>query len=227
MWILAAFLFATIKEQPGATAGGGNALSVALGQLRLIVDDAPFRRFVLARALLLSVALAPPFYVLLAQQQSESGLMGLGALIVANGLATSLSAPFWGYMGDRSCRAVMAIAAAGAGLLGLFTFTALSFEWGPATSELGLAVIFLVLNVMHGGVRLGRKIYLVDMASGDNRAAYVAVSNTLIGGLMLAGGLIGLIGDWLGASATLLVLGLLSLIAAAYSLKLPDVSDPS
>ncbi len=227
MWILAAFLFATIEEQPGATEGGGNALSVALKQLRLIVDDAPFRRFVLARALLLSVALAPPFYVLLAQQQAESGLLGLGALIVANGLATSVSAPFWGYMGDRSCRAVMAIAAAGAGLLGLFTFAAFTLEWGLATSDLGLAVIFLVLNVMHGGVRLGRKIYLVDMASGDNRAAYVAVSNTLIGLLMLAGGLIGLIGDWLGAAAIVLLLGLLALIAAAYSLKLPDVSEPS
>ncbi len=227
MWILAAFLFAAIKEQPGATEGGGNALSVALGQLRLIVDDAPFRRFVLARALLLSVALAPPFYVLLAQQQSESGLMGLGALIVANGLATSVSAPFWGYLGDRSCRAVMAIASFGAGLLGLFTFAAVTFEWGLATSELGLAAIFLVLNVMHGGVRLGRKIYLVDMASGHNRAAYVAVSNTLIGVLMLAGGLIGLIGDWLGAAATVLVLGLLSLIAAVYSRKLPEVSEPS
>jgi hypothetical protein len=227
MWILAAVLFATIKEQPGATEGGGNALSVAIRQLRLIVDDAPFRRFVLARALLLSVALAPPFYVLLAQQQAESGLLGLGALIVANGLATSVSALFGGYMGDRSCRAVMAVAAAGSGLLGLFTFAAASLEWGPATSELGLAVIFLVLNVMHGGVRLGRKIYLVDMASGDNRAAYVAVSNTLIGVLMLAGGLIGLIGDWLGAAATVLVLGLLALIAAAYSLKLPDVSESS
>lgn len=153
--------------------------------------------------------------------------MGLGALIVANGLATSVSAPFWGYMGDRSSRAVMAIAAAGAGLLGLVTFAAVSLEWGPVTSELGLAVIFLVLNVMHGGVRLGRKIYLVDMASGDNRAAYVAVSNTLIGALMLAGGLIGLIGDWLGAAATVLVLGLLALIAATYILKLPDVSEPS
>jgi len=65
------------------------------------------------------------------------------------------------------------------------------------------------------------------MASGENRAAYVAVSNTLIGVLMLAGGLIGLIGDWLGAAATVLILGLLSLIAAAYSLKLPDVSEPS
>jgi hypothetical protein len=65
------------------------------------------------------------------------------------------------------------------------------------------------------------------MASGENRAAYVAVSNTLVSVLMLAGGLIGLIGDWLGAAATVLILGLLSLIAAAYSLKLPNVSEPS
>jgi hypothetical protein len=89
LWILAALLFATIKEQPGATEGGGNALSVALEQLQLIVDDAPFRRYLLARALLLSVALASPFYVLRAQQYAGSGLMGLGALIIANGLATS------------------------------------------------------------------------------------------------------------------------------------------
>ena len=51
-----------------------------------------------------AVALAPPFYVLVAQQQAESGLLGLGALIIANGLASSISAPFWGYLGDRSSR---------------------------------------------------------------------------------------------------------------------------
>ena len=121
----------------------------------------------------------------------------------------------------------MAVAAFGAGLLGLFTFAAVNCEWGLATSELGLAAIFLVLNVMHGGVRLGRKIYLVDMASGDNRAAYVAVTNTLIGVSILVGGLIGLVGDWLGAAATVLVLGLLSTIAPAYSHKLLEVSEPS
>lgn len=41
---------------------------------------------------------------------------------------------------------------------------------------------------MRGGVRLGRKVYLVDMAGAGQRAAYVAVSNTLIGILMLIGG---------------------------------------
>jgi len=73
LWIVAALFFAAIREQPGATEGGGNALEVALQQLRLLVDDAPFRRFVLARTLLLAVALAPPFYVLIAQEQAASG----------------------------------------------------------------------------------------------------------------------------------------------------------
>jgi hypothetical protein len=226
LWILSALCFAVIREQPGATEGGGNALQVALRQLRLLIDDRPFQRFVLARSLLLAVALAPPFYVLIAQQQAQAGLLGLGALIVANGLATSVSAPLWGYLGDRSSRQVMALAAAGAGLLGVFTYTAVTLGWTWATGELGLAAIFLVLNVMHGGVRLGRKVYLVDMATGENRAAYVAVSNTVIGVLMLVGGLVGLIGDWLGAPATVLLLGLLSLLAAVFIRRLPEVSEP-
>ncbi len=227
LWVLAGLAFAAIREQPGATEGGGNALAVALRQLQLLADDIPFRRFVIARALLLAVALAPPFYVLVAQQQSKAGLLGLGALIIANGLAMSISAPFWGYMGDKSSRQVMVIAAAGTGLLGVFTFGAVKFEWTWVTSELGLAAIFLILNVMHGGVRLGRKVYLVDMASGENRAAYVAVSNTVIGVLMLVGGLVGLVGDWLGAAGTVLLLGLVSGLAAAYIRHLPDVSGPA
>ena len=116
---------------------------------------------------------------------------------------------------------------AGTGLLGVFTFGAVKLEWTWVTGELGLAAIFLVLNVMHGGVRLGRKVYLVDMASGENRAAYVAVSNTVIGVLMLVGGLVGLVGDWLGAAGTVLLLGLVSGLAAAYIRHLPDVSDPA
>ena len=226
LWIVAALAFAAIEEQPGATEGGGNAISVAVQQLGLLVRDRPFRRFVTIRGLLLAVALAPPFYVLVAQQNTDAGLAGLGALIIANGLASSISSPFWGYLGDRSSRSVMALAAGGAGTLALLTWAALILEWQWLTGELGFALIFLVLNVMHGGVRLGRKVYLVDMASAETRAAYVAVSNTTIGVLMLFGGLIGLVGDWLGAASILLLLGLLSLVAACGALRLPEVSEP-
>lgn len=225
LWVLALLIFSTIHEQPGATEGGGNALTVALAQLRLLREDPPFRRFVVARSLLLAVALAPPFYVLLAQQQAGGQLLGLGALIIANGLAASLSAPFWGYLGDRSSRSVMTLATAGAGLLGIATYTGVSLGWDWLGSEWGWAAVFLLLNVVHSGVRLGRKVYLVDMASSENRAAYVAVSNTVIGVLMLFGGLFGVLGDWLGVAETVLLFGLLSLSAAVFVRTLPEVSE--
>jgi hypothetical protein len=114
-------------------------------------------------------------------------------LIIANGLTACISAPFWGYLGNISTRLFIAGAAAGAGLLGLFTTAAATLDRHPATSQLGLALVFLVLNVMHSGVRLGRKLHLVDMAGGYNRAAYVAVSRALIGVLMLV-----LAGGWSG-----------------------------
>jgi len=226
LWLVAALAFASIKEHPGATEGGGNALSVAISHLRLLNDDHAFRRFVIARAMLLAIGLASPFYVLIAQQQGDSGLLGLGTLIIANGLATSLSAPFWGRFGDRSSRLVMALAAACAGVIGVFVFAAILSGWSWATGELGLATVFFLFSVMHGGVRLGRKVYLVDMANSENRAAYVAVSNTVIGLLMLAGGVAGLVSEAFGAPVTVLLLGFLSFVAAFYALSLPEVSEP-
>jgi hypothetical protein len=99
-------------------------------------------------------------------------------------------------------------------------------NWRWVTGELGLAMIYFLYSVMHGGVRLGRKVYLVDMADNENRAAYVAVSNTVIGVFMLVGGVIGLISDTYGAPATVLLLGLLSFVAALYTARLRDVSEP-
>jgi hypothetical protein len=226
LWILATLAFARIIEQPGATEGGGNALDVALQHLKLLKTDAGFREFVIARSLLLSVALAPPFYVLIAQARVDARLSDLGILIIANGVATSISAPFWGYMGDKSSRRVMSKASLGAGLLGVFTFIACQANWHWVINPYGLAVIVMLLTVMHGGVRLGRKVYLVDMATAGNRAAYVAVSNTVIGVLMLLAGLIGITGDLLGPEATLFILGLISILAALYIQRLPDVSEP-
>ena len=43
-----------------------------------------------------------------------------------------------------------------------------------------LAVTYFLLNVAHEGVRLGRKTHLIDIATAENRASYVAVSNTVI-----------------------------------------------
>ena len=74
------------------------------------------------------------------------------------------------------------------------------------------AVILFILAFGHQGVRLGRSTYLVDLADEDTRASYTAVSNTVIGVLLLVyglvmGGLYQLAGPWvmigLAASALL------------------------
>ena len=90
-----------------------------------------------------------------------------------------------------------------------------------------MAALFLLLSVAHSGVRLGRKVYLVDMATAETRAAYVAVSNTVIGVAMLAAGLIGVLGDVYDAATVILVLAIGSLGAALYALTLADVSEPA
>lgn len=226
LWLLAMFAFAAVREQPGATEGGGNALRVAMDNLRLLRDDRPFRLFVFGRISLLAVALAPPFYVLLAQQMAAGDPADLGLLVIASGLAAALSSPFWGALGDRSSRRVMALAATGAGLLGLGVAAA---AWsGQAWMAYGWvhALVFLVLTVMHSGVRLGRKLYLVDMATERTRAAYVAISNSVIGVMMLLGGLVGLLADRFGLVAVIGLLGAWSLLAAWEAARLPEVSDP-
>jgi hypothetical protein len=86
------------------------------------------------------------------------------------------------------------------------------------------ALLFLMIAVFHSGVRLGRKIYLVDMASQETRSAYVAVSNTVIGAAMLAGGAVGMLADLYRTSTVIAVLGVVSLLGAFYIARLPDVS---
>lgn len=223
LWLLAIIGFAQIREAPGATEGGGNALSVAFQSLGLVVRDPDFGRFVLARALLLSLALVPPFFVLLAQQHTQ-GQAGLGLLIVASGLAASISSPLWGRMSDRSSRLVMGVAALFGGILCLGTSALAWLEPPLLASPWTHAGLFLLIATCHGGARLGRKVYLVDMADSETRASYVAVSNTLIGGIMLLAGSVGILGNWLSVGAIIGILGLISLLAAAFGLRLKDVS---
>lgn len=225
-WLLNAFCAARIKEVPGAVEGGENAWdSVKLG-LSLLKENRTFLHFNVARALLLSSALALPYIALLGQQQSGSELGGLGLLVVVSGLAGMVASPIWGKLADQSSRRVMRNAAIGTVaccLLGA------SLAWLPGTwtqSVWPYAVVYALLVIVHHGVRLGRKTYIVDMASQNDRALYIALSNTLTGVLMLlVGGVIGGLAQWLGSAALLLLLALTAVGAILSAQKLPEVEQ--
>jgi hypothetical protein len=224
LWVVAALLYTQIVEEPGETEGGGNALSEAIGKLWLLRDDRPFRNFVIARALLLCSALSAPYYVILAREH-DSGIGGqLGFFIIAGGLASTVSAPVWGRLADWSSRTVMAVAALIAGCLGLLAVAAESWAPGLAGQVWFYPSVFFVLMIAHSGVRLGRKTYVVDLADGNRRTDYVAVSNSVIGVVLLLLGGMGTVAQVLSVPLVILVLSILGLAGAAMSRSLPDVT---
>ncbi len=222
LWWLSAAAFAAVPEEPGET-GGGRSLWQSIASLRLLRDDREFRGFVIARALLMCSALSAPFYVALAQSGESAGLATLGAFVIASGLASLVSGPFWGRFADRSSRDVMASAAwvtAGSGLL---VFGVASSAPGLLSSAWFLPAAYFILSIAHEGVRVGRKTYVVNLGSGNQRTDYVAISNTVIGVLLLVVGSVGALTPWLGNAGVIALLAVMGLVGAVISRSLRDV----
>lgn len=223
LWVAAAWIYRGIDEQPGATEGGENAIREAFARMSLLRTDPAFRRFVITRALLLCSALSAPYYVVLGQD-IESGISMLGAFLVANGLANSVSATVWGRMADRSSRRVLIIASLIASLLGPVVLAVDAWQGLPDALHPWLfPVAFFVLGIAHSGVRVGRKTYVLDMAEGNRRTDYVAVGNTVIGAILLATGAFSLLSALIGAAGMLLLLSLVGLAGALLARSLPEV----
>lgn len=221
-WLLAAGCYARVSEEPGETEGGSSGIAAALTGLRLLQRDPPFARFVLARTLLMCSALSAPFYVALAQQQ-HAGLRTLGAFVLAAGAAGLVSAPVWGRFADRSSRLVMFWAACLTSGTGLAVFGL--NQLAPASLAGGWAVplAYFLLSVAHSGVRVGRKTYVVDLAGGNRRTDYVAVSNSVIGLMLLLVGSLGLLADRFGADGMIALLALMGAAGALITLTLEPV----
>ena len=223
MWVLATIVFGAIREHPGETGGGANGWREAWSRLDLLRTDAAFRRFVTTRALLLCSALTAPFYVVLARMHGDGSASILGSFLVAGGLASSLSAPVWGRQADRSSRRVMIAAALMTAGLGIAVFALMSWRPDLGTLPWMFPAFFFCLGVAHAGVRAGRKTYLVDLAGGVKRTDYVAVSNTLIGLiLLLVGGATSIFSSF-EPHQVILGLSLFGLAGAAMAVTLPEV----
>lgn len=185
---LSALVYSRVNEYEGATSGGENGMKQALKSASILVTDTDFRRFITVRALMMSSGLSAPFFIVLAQQaEDDKGILSLGMFILVSGVASISSGFIWGRLSDLSSRSVMQITAAG---------TALTCVAGALISELPslsvywLLALYFLLSVIHEGVRVGRKTYVLDMAGGEKRTDYVSVGNTLIGVLLLIIGLL-------------------------------------
>ncbi|KKK71083.1 hypothetical protein LCGC14_2917520, partial [marine sediment metagenome] len=165
-------------------------------------------------------ALAPPYLVLIGGRATQEA-SGLGALVLASAAASLISSYLWGRMADRSSRRVLRLCGViGAGALTTALGMALA---GLTDGPLALPAVLFVLMVAYHGVRQGRSTYLVDMAPDDQRPAYAAVANTVIGVALLASGLFGALASLAGPEATLGLFAAMCLGAAILGGKLVEV----
>jgi hypothetical protein len=211
-WSAAAVIFAGIDE----AAGRSENITSSGGYLAILREDANLRRFILVRGLLVSTALAPPFFVLLATE--GAGLNRLGAMLLAASLAAFLGSYFWGRLADRDSRHVML----GAGCLGAAAM-AVAILLHVAGKAGGIPVALFVLMLGWNGVKQARTIYLVDISDADLRARNTALANTAIGMILLLAGLLGGALSVLGPVAALAGFAVMALAGGLLALTLRPV----
>ena len=217
LWLAAIAVLARIAE-PEVDEDDTNA-ETFMDALSLLRDDADFRHFVLARMLLLASALTPPFVVVLAIEATGDAISGLGPFVIASGMASLLGGRVWGGFADRSSRKVMAAAAGTAALVVGMVLVAATVDTGALWIWAGL---YFMLALVHTGARVGRSTYVVELGDRGARTSYVAVSNTVMGVLLLAVGAVTSALAAVSTIAALVVLALIGLLGVPVSLRLPE-----
>ena len=195
--------------------------------MTLLREDRAFRSFVTVRGFLLVSSLSPPFIVTLAVQSGAPALTGLGGFIIASGLAALLGARVFGRLADRSSKWLMTI---GAGLASIvlvalvLLVTLLDLDGGSLLTSVVFVSSYFLVTMLHTGVRVGRKTYVIDMAEGDQRTTYVAVSNSAMGVILLVVGAISSAIAGFGIVWALLFLAALGVLGVVSSTRLAEVS---
>jgi MFS family permease len=227
LWVAVAVVYSGIREPAGEEAPEKQARSWFVETLELLRDDRDFRHFVAVRSFLLVSALSPPFVVALSISSGTESLAGLGGFIIASGLAALLGGRIFGRLADRSSRLLMTVGAGVASgiILALVVIVSLpGFTAGTAWGAVLFIACYFLLTLMHTGVRVGRKTYVVDMAEGDQRTTYVAVSNSAMGLILLIVGGISSLLAILGVVWALVFLAAMGLVGVVAGARLPEVS---
>lgn len=222
-FLLASIIFMRLREPEVAPERGDDdgSLRALFGPIQ---TDAQLRLFVVSRVALAVTALAPPFIVMLTTASGRTALDELGPLVMASTAASVLASYVWGRLADRSSRqTLMAAGALGAAVFAVVGSLGMIFD--GLGGALGAATAIFAAQIAYAGVRAGRKLHLTDMAEDTFRARYTALSNTLVGAALLAGGAFGLAAERFGPAPVLLAFAGIAALGALLSSRLEEVQQ--
>jgi MFS family permease len=163
------------------------------GWLRLLVDDAAFRRLIVCRLLVGMIGMATPFYVVHASDVLHLPLSIVGGFVAAQTMAGMVASAVLGLVSERwGPRYVARIGSAAAAigpLIALAAHLAGSGGW-PAQAY---PSVYVALGVINSAWMMGFFNYLLEIAPEGMRSAYVGLGNTIMGLLTV----VPIAGGWL------------------------------
>lgn len=230
LWVISALICLLLKEginnKNGMSKEGNQKGMFAhlKAMLKTLKHDKNLKTFILARAFLVSSGMSSPFILLLSKNANDSptnNIKNLGIFIILNGLASLISARFWGRFADANSLKLIKITA-------LFTaitciITAAFSLYANVYSIWVIGALFFSISVIHQGVRIGRKTYIIDLAEGDKRTRYISLSNTIIGIIIFPiGAMIALTAQF-SLTLALTFLSVLPIFGLFYAARLPKL----
>ncbi|WP_276958019.1 MFS transporter [Allomeiothermus silvanus] len=184
------YLFGQVNEPPEP---GGPQLRISL---TIPFKDFVFRRFLRVRAMLALASMAEPFYAAYAvrvlRQTSEVGLY-----LTLYALSSVLSNLLWVRIAQHyGSRPLILVGGA------LGTLTPILALLLPAPSY---GLVFVLQGAYLAALGLGTTTYLLNAAPAEHRSSYIGLANTLVGIVSFSPVLGGLLADWQGYAAPLLL----------------------
>jgi len=211
------------KKQRGANSGDRQGI---LATLRAGINHVRqvewFRQFVIARILFLSIELAMPFYAIIAAQEHEKTEDALGGFVIATSLGLMIGGFFWQRLSPWPLRRIMSLG-------GIFALVAamialLSHYGNPKSHWFYYDMVFFLIALADQGIASTRKIYVATLASAETRPYYIAVSDTLVGGVaVLFAFALGVLAHFQHSLWPILVLAGLNGLAALYAMRLKPI----
>ncbi len=195
---------------------------------RCLRADPNYRHFLSLRGALMIAGAATPFFAVYVQQRlgGPPGMVGvyLGVYTTASLLANVLFGKYSARLGNRRTMVIATVA----GLLMTGSVLALMLAAAPLglsgrAASLWLLPVFALSGIRESGQGVSAQSLLLDIAPPSERTLYLGFANSLLGVVLLATGVSGVIVVRFGFPALVLAAGAASVFALISSLRLQDV----
>ena len=186
--VLAAVLALLFREERRDLQAGGPhlvrsapsrwAVGSMAAQLKSALRQQWYRRFLMARALLLSVLYGMPFYALHGAAMHPGDHRGLSVFLIASSVGYVTGGILWRQISGASVSTVLIWAPFIAGAGGML---ALVIDMVPEAQNLWLhGGVFVLVSIASQGIVNAQSLYLVGITTDEERPYLIAMTNVVI-----------------------------------------------